>query len=168
MSDAVLIRPFEPDEWALYRDLRLRALTDSPNAFAKTHAEEKDRTPDEWSRRLMESATSPSWLCLIATLGDKAIGLSFAHCVADTENVAHLYSMWVDPVVRGLGIGRRLVEAVLDWSRERKARRVVLQVTEGNQAAVSLYQRAGFRPTDELTPLRAGSTLFARMMVFEL
>jgi hypothetical protein len=34
------IRAFAPHEWRIYRDLRLRALSDSPDAFVRTFAEE--------------------------------------------------------------------------------------------------------------------------------
>ena len=40
MTDAPTIRTFSPGEWRAYRDLRLRALTDSPDAFGRTLAEE--------------------------------------------------------------------------------------------------------------------------------
>jgi GNAT superfamily N-acetyltransferase len=45
---------------------------------------------------------------------------------------------------RGLGIGRRLSEAVLDWARARGARKVVLVSSTRLGEALRLYERLGF------------------------
>jgi ribosomal protein S18 acetylase RimI-like enzyme len=46
-----------------------------------------------------------------------------------------------------MGVGGALIDAVLDWTRSRGARRVLLDVAEGNQAALALYRRKGFVST---------------------
>ena len=172
MNSSLRIRTFLPDEWESYRDLRLRALADSPQAFGRTLAEEEARTPEEWSQRLSASATSPWWLCLIATMDvsneNRSVGIAFAQQLEESPDVAHLYSMWVDPIARGNGIGRRLVDAILNWARRRDVRQVVLQVTEGNQAAINLYARCGFLLTHETSPLRPGSQLMTHTMEIRL
>ena len=55
--------------------------------------------------------------------------------------------MWVDPDVRQQGCGRALSEAVIAWARERTLVDIVLWVTEGNKAAIALYERLGFALT---------------------
>lgn len=45
---------------------------------------------------------------------------------------------------RRRGIGRRLLDAVVAWSRERGAHKVDLEVWPHNDAAIALYERAGF------------------------
>jgi len=49
----------------------------------------------------------------------------------------------VDPA-RGRGLGAALVEAAVERARERGCRRVELDVSEGNPAALALYERLGF------------------------
>jgi len=44
-----------------------------------------------------------------------------------------------------VGCGARLVEAAVDWARERKVQSIHLRVTCGDTAAVRLHQRAGFQ-----------------------
>jgi hypothetical protein len=70
------IRTFVPHEWSTYRDLRLRALADSPDAFGSTLAEEQDRSDAEWSRRLASGADSRSNLPLVAEVRGEPIGLA--------------------------------------------------------------------------------------------
>ena len=52
--------------------------------------------------------------------------------------------MWVDPSARRRGIGRRLVDAVLRWARDRHQPAVWLWVASHNTAAKRLYEEAGF------------------------
>jgi len=54
--------------------------------------------------------------------------------------------MYVAPEARAQGLGRQLVQAVLDAARQRPGLRVVqLTVTQGNEGAQALYARCGFQ-----------------------
>jgi GNAT superfamily N-acetyltransferase len=55
-----------------------------------------------------------------------------------------VFSMWVDPTSRRLGLGRRLIEAVEGWARGWGGSRVVLWVYSGNESAMRFYRRLGF------------------------
>ena len=50
---------------------------------------------------------------------------------------------------QGGGFGFALMQAGLDWARERGKRRVLLGVYNGNTTAISFYRRLGFRPIGE-------------------
>ena len=52
MSSASSVRAFEAHEWQTFRELRLRALADAPDAFARTLAQEKEFSDAEWSSAL--------------------------------------------------------------------------------------------------------------------
>jgi ribosomal protein S18 acetylase RimI-like enzyme len=60
-------------------------------------------------------------------------------------SVARLYSMAVDPAARGQGVAGQLLQAAeqVAWSKHRAYMR--LEVRKDNSAAVSLYQRHGYR-----------------------
>src|SRR5262249_23243892 len=111
------VRRFALHEWALYRDLRLSALADSPDAFGRTLSEEQPRTHAEWPNRL-ESGSDPRWnLPLIAAVGAEPIGLAWGRIEISTADVANLYQMWVAPKYRGRGAGRILLETVIEWAQ---------------------------------------------------
>jgi GNAT superfamily N-acetyltransferase len=56
-------------------------------------------------------------------------------------------SMWTEPAHRRRGLGRQVLDALLAWCRARGIRRVTLHAsTEGRP----LYERVGFRPTNEM------------------
>ena len=72
----------------------------------------------------------------------------------DTDGfVVELVSMWASPEARRAGIGRALVDAVVDWAGEISATTVRLWVTRGNAPAHSFYESMGFRETGEARPL---------------
>jgi GNAT superfamily N-acetyltransferase len=60
--------------------------------------------------------------------------------------VAELESMYVRKGYRGQRVGRRLVEAFLEWVSQRGVERVSVTAYAANEGAVAFYQRLGFRP----------------------
>ncbi|HZO58112.1 MAG TPA: GNAT family N-acetyltransferase [Solirubrobacterales bacterium] len=57
---------------------------------------------------------------------------------------AYLEELYVVPECRGHGLGRALLEAAMDYSRERGAAHIDLGTSEGDLAAIALYESAGF------------------------
>ena len=139
MCDAVTVRAFEAHEWEIYRDLRLRALADAPDAFASTLAGETRLSDSEWARRLATSTGSAPQISAVAESGDRPVGIAYGRIESGDSDAAHLYAMWVDPTARRSGVGRALLRAVVSWARSAPARRRRVEVTQGNVAAVRLY-----------------------------
>ncbi|GIQ63508.1 hypothetical protein PACILC2_20760 [Paenibacillus cisolokensis] len=55
----------------------------------------------------------------------------------------------VHPEYRGLGLGKRLLQESLQYSKEKGFRRVFLETTEDQKTAIAMYERAGFRKIAE-------------------
>lgn len=154
------IRRFARDDGPLLAGLRLRALADSPHAFASSLAQERERPPQIWEERARAGAEGEGQVGFFVFDGEQAIGMVRAYLDVDEEpDAAHLIAMWVDPLARGRGAGRALTEAVLGWARERGARIVKLWVTTTNPPAVALYLRCGFRRTGVTEPLPSDPSL---------
>ena len=163
----VSVRVLNPNEWETYRDLRLRALEDSPDAFGGTLAQSQQRSDATWESRLANTAADTD-LPLIGSVGGRPGGLAWGRIEPTRRDDAHLYQMWVATERRGLGVGRKLLDAVIDWARLRGTRRVELGVTCGISPARVLYASAGFKPIGEPEPLRPGSALMAQSMELEI
>ena len=152
----VEIRLVGEESWQLWRDIRLRALQESPLAFGSTYDREAAFTEADWRGRL--GGDGPA---VLGFDGDEAVGLAAGF--SDLPGWLHVVAMWVDPDWRGHGIGRRLLDAVVRWAGERGLR-CHLDVALGNDAARHLYEAYGFVATGQTEPLREGSAhLIERM-----
>jgi ribosomal-protein-alanine N-acetyltransferase len=79
------------------------------------------------------------WLTLARADGE-AVGFAMARTVAQE---AELLLLAVKSSQRSKGVGRLLLDAFVERALDRGARRLHLEVREGNHA-VNLYRRAGF------------------------
>lgn len=57
--------------------------------------------------------------------------------------VLHIMNLAVDPAHRRRGLGGELLNSLLGWGREQGVADVTLEVREGNEAAIALYESAG-------------------------
>ena len=125
----------------ILRELRVQALTDSPQAFSSTLERELARTIDDWRRWLAPGAT------FVLMAEGEPRGL--VACTRDRLQAAvvDLLAMWVHPALRGTGAADALVSSVKSWAAEAGATEVRLNVVESNRPAIRCYERAGFRAT---------------------
>ena len=163
----VEIRRIRADEWGQLRDLRLRALLDAPDAFGSTYAEESRRTDADWMGWAADLAEGGSSFGVVADDGSW-IALAVGAPHRDLPGEAWLFAMWVAPDARHAGVGRALVEHVVDWARSRDFPVLRLTVTETNDAAIHLYERCGFIDQGVRLPLRAGSDMTTMSMTLDL
>jgi GNAT superfamily N-acetyltransferase len=162
------IRPFAPHEWRTYKDLRLRALADSPDAFGSTLAKEQLRSDAEWANRLASGASSGWDLPLVAEVKGEPAGLAWGRIDPSLPDVANLYQMWVAPEYRRLSLGQMLLEAVITWATAKNVAYLDLGVTYRDSPAMRLYTRLGFEPAGPLEPLRPGSHMLEQPMRLQL
>jgi ribosomal protein S18 acetylase RimI-like enzyme len=151
VNDPVRLRPIGPDDWALLRDVRLRALADAPHAFSSTFAEQQGYPDTWWQARTRDLGADAATFAAVA--GGRWVGVVRVYRDEDEPTAAQLVSMWVDPAARGRGIGRALVERALAWAGENSVTSVRLWVTEGNAPALRLYEACGFELSGERQPL---------------
>ncbi|MGC4937704.1 GNAT family N-acetyltransferase [Kribbella sp. DT2] len=136
------LRALTPDDWKVWRDLRLAALSEAPAAFGSRYEDWVGAEEDRWRARLSVPGSYNVVVSLDGTPSGMAGGLP-----ADDNDVRHLVSMWVAPAARGHGLGDRLMAAVEDWARADDAVAVELSVVQGNDTAYALYLRHGYALT---------------------
>jgi len=139
-----LIRRLGPDEWELLREVRLRSLSDAPDAFASTFEREAGFDPAVWRERVAAAA----WF--VGDDGDATIGIvSGRRDPAYPELQRHLNAMWVAASARGTGVATGLVDAVVAWAAADGATELTLGVLRSNQRAVAFYLKCGFAALGE-------------------
>ena len=153
----VNVRQLGATEWPLWRDLRLRAVRDSPDAFRATLDEELARQDSEWADIIRATVEHPRGMLLIAEDRSEPIGILFGRIDA-IETRAKVGAMWVDPIARGAGAGGALLDAAITWAADYGVSRLELWVTDGNAAAEALYASRDLSRTGLTDVLREGST----------
>jgi ribosomal-protein-alanine N-acetyltransferase len=89
---------------------------------------------------------SPETLCLIGSVADRGgivAGLLIARKAADE---AEILTFGVAPACRHAGLGRALLQEAISLLRASGAKRLYLEVEDGNEAALKLYRGVGAVP----------------------
>jgi len=101
--------------------------------------------PTAWSERMFRNELrSPLSRNLVArNSSDRTIAGYINFWVFAGE--VHLNNVAVDPDLRGRGIGSLLIEQMIAIARDERAFWLTLEVRPSNLAAISLYEKFGFR-----------------------
>ena len=119
----------------------LSATPEQARALSHLHGQLfAKRWDTEDMRRLLEHPACVA-LAAVSSHTSAPIGFVIAQSSADE---AEILSIGVDAAFQRRGIGRTLVEALIELARSKGARRLFLDVAESNAAALALYARLGF------------------------
>jgi putative acetyltransferase len=80
----------------------------------------------------------------VAAAGDSGRLLGTCGVFPVAPGTLELRKMYLRAGARGHGLGKRLLEEAMRWTRERGARRIVLDTTHQMTRAIKLYEAAGF------------------------
>ena len=140
---AFSIERVRASDWQSLRDIRLRSLQDSPEAFGQRYDEAAAMSDDEWKSIARASASGNRRIWLFAR-DESGAPVGVVQGRRRPPDDCLLFSMWVDPAARRIGAGRALVDAIQDWAEGWGANRVVLWVLATNEKATRFYDRIGF------------------------
>lgn len=135
--------------------LELLVATARETDFLSCYANEIQNTIDEQAVFLGKKFNSPVDLYILAEVGGRLAGLAsldgsslrrFGH--AATLGLAVSQEFWSQ------GVGRALVQCLLDWADSRGIVRIALEVVESNVRAIRLYESLGFEHEGRLRSRR--------------
>jgi ribosomal protein S18 acetylase RimI-like enzyme len=134
-----IIRLLTTADAARYREVRLEGLTLHPEAFASTFERESEMPLPWFADRITHGNVFGAFV------GDELVGVAgcWPHEGPKVNHKAALWGMYVRPAARRSGLGRRLVEAVVNHASER-VEQLQLGVVAANDDACRLYRNMGF------------------------
>jgi ribosomal protein S18 acetylase RimI-like enzyme len=117
----------------------LEALSANPEAFGSTF-ETENAQPLSWFFDRLATTT------VFGAFSDMKLVAMAGFAIQQGQKCAHkgvLWGMYVRPGARGTGVGRRLIDAVLDHARQH-VELIQLTVVRDNEQARRLYASLGF------------------------
>ena len=136
------IRQLSNDRWQDLQQIRLEALQSDPIAFSSSFEEEAAFSPEMWQSRMENT--------FLATADARPVGM-VVFVISNRPKIRHIaniYGMFVSEGYRRRGIGTKLLSAAIVRIQENpQVRKIKLDVVVGQQAAVNMYRKFGFRET---------------------
>ena len=142
----IMVRVLGESEWSLYRDVRLRALAESPGSFTASLAEESDREEQFWRDRMTRSHR------LVAERGGVPLGIVSVGPFGDDPTGAEVFGLYVVPDARGSGVSWRLMEAAAARAAGDGYVQLYCWVGTDNGRGLGFASNFGFRSTDDRRP----------------
>jgi len=121
--------------------------------FGITEPDEYTVTDDEELAFIEKLNTSETGLALVAECEGKVIGFMDFQPKSNRRRLNHVheFGMCVEKEYRELGIGRRLLEVMLEFARQNTGiKKVALSVLANNERAIHLYKSLGFQEEGRL------------------
>jgi RimJ/RimL family protein N-acetyltransferase len=130
-----------------YRELMLEAYVQAADAFTST-AEERAKEPLSWWANRIASASGLSQSFGAFQSGQLVGSVALEYSgKPKTRHSAIVIGMYVRPVARRMGAGALLMQEAVAAARAKPGIRMLrLTVTQGNEAALRLYESVGFSP----------------------
>lgn len=100
----------------------------------------------------------PGFWCVVAIQNGRIVG---SNCLDERDTVFGVGPITVDPLVQNQSVGRRLMQAVLDRSRERKAVSVRLLQAAFHNRSLSLYTKLGFAAREPMSVMQGPPLRFS-------
>jgi ribosomal protein S18 acetylase RimI-like enzyme len=151
---AITVRVLGEEDWQDYRDVRLSALQDSPEAFIRTYEEESGYDEELWRARMRRSHR------LLATSEGQAIGTASVGGVPKEPQAADLFGLWVAPKARHGGAAWRLVESAAELAARDGYTQLFYWVSTENGRGIAFASNFGFRLTSRRRPTRVHNEEF--------
>lgn len=158
----ITIRRLQPGEAGLYRELRLQALRESPEAFGTSLADALARDDQSWIDQAYASASGPDRATFVALLDGRPVGLAALYRNAAEPGTGELIQMWVAPEWRGGALAGELLGAIFRWAGENDFLRVKAEVMAGNARALGCYRKFGFSEIEDRAEAAGGSRVLVR------
>ena len=142
----IRIRAYQPSD----KD-QLRELVIESNLYQKQRLEQESLNVEEvqtgTARIFNQNIEEKNFQYIVAEDNQKLVGFVLVEVSSMYVGKGSIDDLYLRETYRGQGIGKKLVQAAIDWLKQKNIQSVSLAVHKTNQAAIKLYTEFGF--TDE-------------------
>jgi RimJ/RimL family protein N-acetyltransferase len=147
MGSNIKVELLTTNQWQRLRDIRLRSLNESPDAFGGQLEVESKFLESQWRDKI----SSLDYLIAFIDGTDMAL-MSVETFAGDHDATCWIGGCWSDPLFRGQGALRALFDYVDLHAKERGWQRQGLGVWADNEDAIAAYRAIGFENAGENQP----------------
>lgn len=144
--NSITIGPLPPGDWQKFKQIRLEALQTNPTAFSNTYEDVATYPDEKWQQQMDESERKDGSFFLFAFDGEIIVGMNGMYWTKKpvTKHVAEIFGVFVKPRYRGIGIGKRLMEGIInEITKNPQFTKMKLGVNAENLPALKLYESCG-------------------------
>jgi ribosomal protein S18 acetylase RimI-like enzyme len=144
-AQLVEIRLLTADDAEAYSTIRLQALERDPEAFSSSAEEHRHLRIDDIKARL--SPGSGDNFVVGAFVAGRLLGTAgfYREAGPKSRHKGHVWGVYLSKELRGQGIGRRMLQTLLDRATKIAGiEQILISVTTTQQAALALYRSLGF------------------------
>lgn len=84
-------------------------------------------------------------MILLAFRDHEAVGMAALYRDKDHPQNGEILQMWIALPYRRQGLGKQLLDTIVDWARGRRFEELKAQITDLNQRAIPFYESYGFK-----------------------
>lgn len=115
--------------------------TMQPMDVTQVHALETLISPDPWGEHLFNDCISVGYSCWVLVENNVVVGYGLLSCAVGE---AHVLNIAIHPEKQRLGLGKKMMQHLIQQARVLQADMVYLEVRESNFPAISLYKQLEF------------------------
>jgi len=133
------IKLLTQNEWQSWKNIRLEALKNMPEAFGSSFEEESNLLDNDFQETLNKNNVFGAFH------NDELIGCAAFRCLnsVKTRHRGILWGMYIKPEYRGVGVADNLLKTIILFAKT-KVVQLHLTCVANNNSAVKFYLRNGF------------------------
>jgi putative acetyltransferase len=144
-SPKITLHVFQTADQAAVKDLILAGLAEHWGTLDPSKNPDLDDIAASYAAASYATASNAGAVFLVARNQDRIIGTGAL--VPRQNGVAEVVRMSIAADWRRQGIGRMILQALVDHARQAEFKRIILETTETWQEVIAFYLRFGFRIT---------------------
>jgi len=144
MKEEIIIKKVAVKNWEKFKEIRLEALKNNPEAFGSSYEEEVQRSDERW-RISLANKNKTVFLALDRKIPIAIATISYESMIK-MNHLANIYSVYVKPEYRGRAISSKLIKSILaDVKKKKRIKKIKLNVVTTQLPAINLYKKFGFK-----------------------